>query len=143
MQRAVDTHFDFDLELARKQSNDNPVYYAQYAHARMCSILRNIDTVEEVENYDLLTHEKEIQLLKYINEFTNVVSDAAILRAPNKVCNYIQKLASLFHSFYGACKVNDPENAQLSAQRVGLLKACQITLSNALDLIGVSAPEKM
>lgn len=143
VQRAVDTHFDFDLELARKQSNDNPVFYAQYAHARMCSILRNIENVEEVENYDLLTHEKEIQLLKYINEFTNVVSDAAINRAPNKVCNYIQKLASLFHSFYSACKVNDPENAQLSAQRVGLLKACQITLSNALDLIGVCAPEKM
>lgn len=141
--RAVDTHFDFDLGLARKQSNDNPVYYAQYAYARMSSILRNIDAVEAVETYDLLTHEKEIQLLKYINEFTNVVSDAAINRAPHKVCNYIQKLASLFHSFYGACKVNDPENAQLSAQRVALLKACRITLKNALDLIGVEAIEKM
>lgn len=141
--RAVDTHFDFDLGLARKQSNDNPVYYAQYAYARMSSILRNIESVEEVDTYDLLTHEKEIQLLKYINEFTNVVSDAAINRAPHKVCNYIQKLASLFHSFYGACKVNDPTNAQLSAQRVALLKACRITLKNALDLIGVEAIEKM
>lgn len=141
--RAVDTHFDFDLELARKQSNDNPVYYAQYAHARMCSILRNIATVETVESYDLLTHEKEIQLLKYINEFTGVVADAAANRAPHKMCNYIQKLASLFHSFYGACKVNDPENAQLSAQRIALLKACKITLKNALELIGVEATEKM
>ncbi|NBK96689.1 MAG: arginine--tRNA ligase [Erysipelotrichia bacterium] len=141
--RAVDTHFDFDLGLARKQSNDNPVYYAQYAYARMSSILRNIESVESVETYDLLTHEKEIQLLKYINEFTSVVSDAAINRAPHKVCNYIQKLASLFHSFYGACKVNDPNNAQLSAQRVALLKACRITLKNALDLIGVEAIEKM
>lgn len=141
--RAVDTHFDFDLELARKQSNDNPVYYAQYAHARICSILRNIESVEDVDNYDLLTHEKEVQLLKYINEFTNVVKDAAVNRAPNKVCNYIQKLASLFHSFYSTCKVNDPENAQLSAQRIGLLKACKITLKNALDLVGVNAIEKM
>lgn len=141
--RAVDTHFDFDLGLARKQSNDNPVYYAQYAYARMSSILKNIESVEDVDTYDLLTHEKEIQLLKYINEFTNVVSDAAINRAPHKVCNYIQKLAALFHSFYGACKVNDPANAQLSAQRIALLKACRITLKNALDLIGVEAIEKM
>lgn len=141
--RAVDTHFDFDLGLARKQSNDNPVYYAQYAYARMSSILRNIDDVETVDTYDLLTHEKEIQLLKYINEFTNVVSDAALNRAPHKVCNYIQKLASSFHSFYGVCKVNDPEQPKRSAQRVALLKACRITLKNALDLIGVEAIEKM
>lgn len=141
--RAVDTHFDFDLALARKQSNDNPVFYAQYAHARMCSILRSIEQHDVVENYDLLTHEKEIQLMKYINEFTNVVSDAAVQRAPHKVCNYIQKLASLFHSFYGACKVNDKENKALSAQRLDLLKACKITLSNALELIGVQAIEKM
>lgn len=141
--RAVDTHFDFDLELARKQSNDNPVYYAQYAHARMCSILKNVKNMEEVKTYDLLTHEKEIQLLKYINEFANVVKDSALNRSPNKVCNYIQKLASLFHSFYSACKVNDPDNVQLSAQRVNLLKACKITLKNALDLIGVNAIEKM
>ena len=141
--RALDTHFDFDLGLAKKQSNDNPVYYAQYAYARMCSILKNINDVEEASSYDLLTHEKEIQLMKYINEFTNVVADAAKNRAPHKVCNYIQKLASLFHSFYGACKVNDPQNKELSAQRVALLKACRITLKNALDLIGVDAIEQM
>ncbi len=141
--RAVDTHFDFDLALARKQSNDNPVFYAQYAHARMCSILKNIDLSVTVENYDLLIHDKEVQLMKYINEFPSVVSDAAMQRAPHKVCNYIQKLASLFHSFYGACKVNDKENEALSAQRLDLLKACRITLSNALELIGVEATEKM
>ncbi len=141
--RAVDTHFDFDLGLARKQSNDNPVFYAQYAYARMCSILRNIEFTTSVENYDLLTHDKEIQLMKYINEFPSVVSDAALQRAPHKVCNYIQKLASLFHSFYGACKVNDKENEALSAQRLDLLKACKITLNNALELIGVEAIEKM
>lgn len=141
--RAVDTHFDFDLELARKQSNDNPVYYAQYAHARICSILKNIESHEAVATYDLLTHEKEVQLLKQIHDFTNVVSDAALHRAPNKVCNYIQKLASLFHSFYSACKVNDPSNPALSAQRLDLLVACKITLRNALELIGVTPVEQM
>lgn len=140
--RAVDTHFDFDLTVARKQSNDNPVYYAQYAHARICSILRQID-VDVATTYELLTHEKEIALLKYINEFSSVVAEAASSRAPHKVCNYIQKLAAHFHSFYANCKVNDPENMELSAQRVALLKATQITLHNALDFVGVVAPEKM
>lgn len=143
VQRAVDTHFDFDLALARKQSNDNPVYYAQYAHARICSILRQAPDFKEATNYELLTHEKEISLMKYINEFTNVVSDAAKTRAPHKVCNYIQKLAQHFHSFYNACKVIDTDNEELSAQRLALLKATRITLKNALYLIGVDAIEKM
>ncbi len=143
VQRALDTHLDFDLSLARKQSNDNPVYYAQYAHARICSILRQNPNMKEADVYDLLTHEKEISLLKYINEFTNIVADAARTRAPHKVCNYIQKLAQHFHSFYNACKVIDPENEQLSAQRIALLKATKITLSNALYFIGVHAAEKM
>ena len=73
VQRAVDTHLDFDLGLARKQSNDNPVYYAQYAHARICSILRQASEIAEAQSFELLTHEKEIALMKYINEFTNVV----------------------------------------------------------------------
>lgn len=143
VQRAVDTHFDFDLGLARKQSNDNPVYYAQYAHARMCSILRLAPELKEATSFELLTHEKEIDLMKYINEFSNVVADAAKQRAPHKVCNYIQKLAALFHSFYNACKVIDMEHEELSAQRLALLKATKITLKNALELIGVEAIEKM
>lgn len=143
VQRALDTHLDFDLSLAKKNNNENPVYYAQYAHARICSILRASDITYKVENYGLLTHEKEIQLLKYIHEFTNVISDAAQHRAPNKVCNYIQKLAALFHSFYGSCKVNDQDAIELSAQRLDLLRACKITLHNALGFIGVEAPEQM
>ena len=90
VQRALDTHLDFDLGLARSQSNDNPVYYAQYAHARMCSILRQAQDVPAAASYARLTHEKEVDLMKYINEFTGVVSEAARLRAPHKVCNYIQ-----------------------------------------------------
>lgn len=143
VQRAVDTHLDFDLGLAKKQSNDNPVYYAQYAHARICSILRQAPLMKDASSFELLTHEKEIALMKYINEFTNVVSDAARQRAPHKVCNYIQKLAQHFHSFYNACKVIDMEHEEQSMQRLALLKATKITLKNALYLIGVDAIEKM
>lgn len=140
--RAADTHFDFDMELARTQSNDNPVYYAQYAHARMCSILNRTDFKPQPQ-YDLLTHEKEIDLLKWITEFPTVVAEAAQTRLPNKICNYIQKLAAMFHSFYGACKVLDETQPELTQQRLALVKATQITLKNALDCIGVSAPESM
>lgn len=143
VQRALDTHLDFDLGLARSQSNDNPVYYAQYAHARMCSILRQAQELPQVEHFERLVDEKEVELMKYINEFTSVVADAAKLRAPNKVCNYIQKLAQKFHSFYNACKVLDPKDEELSAQRLALVKAAKITLRNALYLIGVEALEKM
>lgn len=143
VQRALDTHLDFDLGLARKQSNDNPVYYAQYAHARICSIIRLAPEMKEASDYALLTNEKEVQLLKYIHEFPTVVADGAKSRSPHKLCNYIQKLASYFHSFYNACKVIDMEHEELSAQRLALLKATRITLKNALTLIGVEATEKM
>ncbi len=143
VQRALDTHLDFDLSLARKQSNDNPVYYAQYAHARICSILRQVGDVKPCCGYDRLIDAKELQLLKYMNEFPSVVQDAAKLRSPNKVCNYIQKLAAYFHSFYNACKVIDHNDEELSVQRLALLKATKITLKNALALIGVEAIEKM
>ena len=81
--------------------------------------------------------------LKYLNEFSNVVADCALTRSPNKMCTYIQRCASLFHTFYNECKVNDPSNPQLSSQRVALCQACEIVLKNALYYIGVSAPEKM
>ena len=141
--KAVDTHMDLDLTLAKSQSNDNPVFYAQYAHARMCSILRQSPEVKMLESYDLLTDQKETELLKHINGFTALVADCALNRSPNKICNYIQKLAADFHSFYGSCRVNDPANPELTAQRLALLEAARITLKNALEILGVSAPEKM
>lgn len=141
--RAVDTHLDFDLGLARTQSNENPVYYAQYAYARICSILHQVNGIQRQDTYDLLTSEKEVDLLKHINEFTDVVAEAALTRGPHKICNYIQKLAQYFHSFYGAHKIMDPSQPELTAQRLALLEATRITLKNALDLIGISAPEKM
>lgn len=141
--RALATPLDFDLGLARKKSNDNPVFYVQYAHARICSILRQAGEVPHVDVIDQLTNPKEIALLKEINEFNSVVADAAKKREVHKIANYVQDLASSFHSFYGEVKVMDPSNPELQAQRLNLLVAVKITLSNALNLIGVNAPEQM
>jgi len=141
--RAVDTQMDLDLDLATKQSNENPVYYAQYAHARMCSILKQGEKFEKADTFSLLTHQKEMDLLKHINEFSSVISDAAKNRQPHRLCNYIQKLAAYFHSFYNECKVLDETEIQLSSERLALVKAICITLKNALELIGVTAPEYM
>ncbi len=141
--RALETHFDFDLGVARKQSNDNPVYYAQYAYARMNSIFEKANDVVPQDQYTLLGDEKEVDLLKHLGTYTEMISDAAKTRAPNKVTNYINKLAQYFHSFYGAHKIIDPANPQLSNERLALVKATQITLKNALEMIGVSTPKSM
>ena len=144
LSKALDTHMDFDLGLARTQSNENPVYYAQYAYARICSVLRQAEKpFEKKGSYTRLEHTKEADLLKHIASFTDVVADAAETRSPNKICNYVQKLATYFHSFYGACKINDKEDPELTNERLGLCEATRITLKNALTLLGVSAPESM
>lgn len=143
--RALDSHLDFDLDLAVAQSNENPVYYAQYAHARICSILKaaQSENYPTVQSYEGLVHEKEIDLLKTLAQYPNVIEQTARTRQVHKISHYIQNLASKFHSFYSACKVNDPSNPELSAQRLGLLQATRILLADALSLIGVSAPESM
>ncbi|MEJ9210541.1 arginine--tRNA ligase [Bacillus smithii] len=145
--RSGDTHMDFDLDLAVSQSNENPVYYAQYAHARICSILRQAEeqqiSIDDQVDLSLLGTEKEIDLLKKLGDFPLVIADAAEKRTPHRVANYIQELASAFHSFYNANKVLDQDQLPLSKARLSLVKAVQITLKNALSLIGVSAPEKM
>ena len=143
--KAANTPFDFDIGLAKSHSNENPVYYAQYAHARMCSIKTQADKakIEYSDKFDLLVNNKEIELVKHINEFRNVIVDSAINRAPHKIANYIQRLAQLFHSFYNECYVIDENNIELSKQRLSLVEATRITMANALNLIGVSAPEKM
>lgn len=143
--KEVGTHMDFDMNLAREKSNDNPVYYAQYAYTRMFNILHKEDTpaFERLAQYDLLTDAKEAELLKQISEFPKVVADAAKNRMPNRICAFSQSLARGFHSYYNSCRVSDPENPELTNQRLGLVSACMITMKNALDLIGVSAPEKM
>lgn len=141
--KAPNTQMDFDIDIATKQSNDNPVYYVQYAHARMCSILRNDIQYELKDSYDLISEEKETLLLKHLNEFPSVIEECVDYREPHRMCNYVYKLAQLFHSFYNECKVIDQNNMELTKQRLALVKACQIVLKNALETIGVSAPEKM
>jgi arginyl-tRNA synthetase len=141
--KAADTHMDLDLDMATKQSNENPVYYAQYAHARVCSILSIKGDLDVSDSLDLINHPKEIELMKHLNEFPSVVSDSALTRQPHKIANYIQKVAQLFHSFYNECYVLDKEKPELSSQRLTLVLAVKITLANALNLIGVFAPEKM
>lgn len=141
----VASHMDFDFNLARKKDNNNPVYYCQYAYTRMSSILRKEDlpVFQETNDYSRLTDEKELYLMKLMAEFPKLVEDAARLRKPNKVTEYIMELAKSYHSYYGSAKVNNPDDLELTNQRIGLVKALQITLRNAFDLIGVEALETM
>jgi arginyl-tRNA synthetase len=145
--RSSDTHLDFDLDLAVSESNENPVYYAQYAHARISSILRQSEeqgvTVDAGVDLSGIDSEKEIDLLKKLGEFPQAVSEAALKRVPHRITIYIFELASTFHSFYNAAKVLDSDNPERTKARLALVKAVQITMKNALLLIGVSAPEKM
>ena len=143
LSKALDTHMDFDLNLARQKTNENPVYYAQYAYARICSILRQAKEFKRQDSYALLTDDKETILLKHISEFPSVVADGALNRSPNKICNYIQKLAQYFHSFYSSNRVIDDNNIELTNERLALLSATKITLKNALNYLGVDSPEKM
>ncbi|MGM9944794.1 MAG: arginine--tRNA ligase [Lysinibacillus sp.] len=143
---AGDSHMDFDLDLAVSQSNENPVYYAQYAHARISSILRAAGEQgfsASLENLDLLVAEKEEDVLKKVGAFPQIVADAAKHRTPHRIANYIQDLAATFHSFYNAEKVINTDNKELTEARLALITAVKTTLANALKLIGVSAPEKM
>ena len=141
--KAPNTQMDFDIDMATKQSNDNPVYYVQYAHARMCSILKNEIEYDVLDAYDLIKEEKETLLLKHLNEFPSCIEECVSFKEPHRMCNYLYKLAQLFHSFYNDCKVIDKDNMELTKQRLALVRACQIVLKNGLELIGVSAPEKM
>ncbi|WP_188456866.1 arginine--tRNA ligase [Virgibacillus oceani] len=145
--RSNDSQLDFDLNLARSQSNDNPVFYVQYAHARICTMLKQAVekgfAAEEKYDASLLTAEKEIDLLKKLGEFPQMIADAAEKHTPHKVTQYVFDLASLLHSFYNAEKVLDQGNPELTKARIALMKAVRITIANGLKLIGVTAPEKM
>ncbi len=141
----VSTQMDFDMKLARTKDNNNPVYYAQYAYSRMHSILTNPDipAFHKVDSYDRLTDEKETLMLKMMNEFPREVASAAASRKPNKITEYILTFVRTFHSYYNSTRVNVPDDPELTNQRLGLVKAASVTLKNALDLIGVAAPDKM
>ncbi|MBC1724359.1 arginine--tRNA ligase [Listeria seeligeri] len=145
--RSSDTHMNFDMSLAKSTSNDNPVYYVQYAHARISSILRagkeqNLDVSKEAD-MSLLQTEAEYDLLKVLGEFADVVAEAAVKRAPHRIVRYLNDLAAAFHRFYNSNKVLDMDNLEVTKARLALIKTAQITLRNGLTLLGVSAPEKM
>jgi arginyl-tRNA synthetase len=144
--RSCDTHLDFDINLARSQSNENPVYYVQYAHARICTLLNKAKVAGySYTEYDasLLQYSSEKELLKMLGEFPQLVLDAAEKRIPHKITQYAFDLASALHSFYNAEKVLDETQLALTKARLALLEAVKITIDNALRLIGVHAPEQM
>lgn len=144
--RSTDSHFDFDLDLAREESTDNPVYYIQYAHARICSMLERADEELQADadgaELELLDSEAEKELLEYLACFPEEIREAARLRAPHRLANYIYDLANAFHVFYNKCQVLSDDRQQ-SLARLKLVQATRQVLVNALDLIGVSAPEEM
>ncbi len=141
--RAASAHMDFDMNLAIEQSSNNPVFYAQYAHARLCSILEQGKDIGLDIEASKLEKPSEMSLLKHLASFPNVVNDSAKERAPYKITNYIHDLAGLIHEFYTECRVIDRDNIAVSSSRLALCKASEQVMKNALNLIGVSAPERM
>ncbi|MDA2965801.1 MAG: arginine--tRNA ligase [Actinomycetota bacterium] len=147
----TDTPMVMDIDLLRKNTNENPVYYVQYAHARICAVLRNakdygINYGIKSFNPELLVHERERELIGLLAEFPRVVSAAAQAREPHRVARYIEDLASQYHRFYNDCRVlplGDEKPTELNSARATLCLATAQVISNGLDLLGVSAPEKM
>ena len=145
--RSLNTHMDLDLDLALKQTNENPVYYVQYAHARINSIFNTAETkgfnINELPTtFTTLTGEKTFELISLLGGFTDALRQSALQRAPHKITNYINSLASAFHSFYNDEQVISTDH-QMTMERLSLLKATKTILKIALDLVGVSAPNKM
>ncbi|RBY84032.1 arginine--tRNA ligase [Blastococcus sp. TF02A-26] len=149
---SVDQMIDIDVDVWSRQTNDNPVFYVQYAHARISSLLRNaadlglpLGEATAVEA-GLLTHERENDLLRALAEFPRVVTSAAELRAPHRVARYLEELAGTYHRFYDACRVlprGDEEVTPLTTARLWLCAATAVVLRNGLAVLGVSAPERM
>ncbi len=149
LMRKLDSPLDFDLDLAKKQTDENPVYYVQYAHARICSILSYAQTQvgslsSNAEGYDLskLAAAEELSLIKKLAEFPEVISKAAQFLEPNRMTTYLMELAATFHKFYHEHRVVS-DDAVLTSARLRLVEATKIVLANALRLLNISAPEKM
>jgi arginyl-tRNA synthetase len=145
--RSLNTHMDLDLDLAIRQTNENPVYYVQYAHARICSIFKQAkekgyDLSNFVSEFETLTGEKTLELIAKLSEYPTAIKLSAQQRAPHKLTNYINSLASAFHSFYNDEHVIT-DNKQKTEERLALLNATKTVLKDALHLVGVSVPEKM
>jgi arginyl-tRNA synthetase len=146
--RAAESQMDLDLDLARQQSDENPVYYVQYGHARIASVLRYAEEqghTDEGADVALLTHPSELNLIRKMLELPEVVAVAAENLAPHHLTYYAQDLAASFHAFYRDCRVvsSDPADAGVGKARLRLAKAAKLVLARTLGLIGVSAPERM
>lgn len=145
LMRSSESHLDFDLDLAKKESSENPVYYIQYAYARIGSIFRKADdegVVQSNKNLNLLNAPEEIDLIKKLLLFPEVVEDSARSLAPHKVAYYLQELAAQFHMYYNKSRVVD-ENKDISGARLYLISCVRTVLGNGLNILGVSAPERM
>ncbi|MBV6479225.1 MAG: Arginine--tRNA ligase [Ignavibacteria bacterium] len=149
--RGANTHLDFDLELAKEKSEKNPVYYLQYAFARICGVLRNAENIfpeykdfnAENINPELIISNDEINLLKTLSLFPEEVENAALSFEPHKIITYLNEVAEKFHKFYHNCRIIDAENKAQSAVRLYICLAVKQTLKNGFDIIGISAPERM
>ncbi len=146
LMRSADTHLNFDLELAKEASDKNPVFYLQYAHARICSIVEKAEevgfTFDDAPDLSLLTHEDETTLIKELLRFPTVVEQAAEARAPHFLPAYLRDVASAFSQFYGSCRIIG-EDKELATARMNLARATQTVLNNGLTVLGISAPDSM
>ncbi|HUH72128.1 MAG TPA: arginine--tRNA ligase [Mycobacterium sp.] len=146
---SVDTAIDIDLALWSSASNENPVYYVQYAHARLSALARNaaeLGLIPDTAHLELLSHDKEGVLLRTIGEFPRVLKTAAALREPHRVCRYLEDLAGDYHRFYDSCRVlpqGDEQPTDLHTARLALCQATRQVIANGLAILGVSAPERM
>ncbi|MEA3407310.1 MAG: arginine--tRNA ligase [Chloroflexota bacterium] len=146
LSRSADSQMEFDIDLAKERSQDNPVYYIQYAHARICSILRRASRIDHADgDVALLTSEPELALIRQMLRLPEVVRLSADLLAPHHLTYYAYDLAGAFHTFYRDCRVlsSDPEDEELTKARLKLVRACKIALARALEIMGMSAPERM
>lgn len=146
---SVDTPIDIDLALWSSASNENPVYYVQYAHARLSALARNaaeLGLIPDTDHLELLSHEKEGVLLRTLGDFPRMLKTAASLREPHRVCRYLEDLAGDYHRFYDSCRVlpqGDEEPTQLHTARLALCQATRQVIANGLGILGVTAPERM
>ena len=144
--RGANSHLDFDLDLAKDESEKNPVYYLQYANARISNLLKRYDKeiTEKVKiNLSLLKEKDEIALAKLLSEFPNKMEEVLKVLEPRKLATYLEEVAAAYHKFYGNHKVIDPQNLDLSMARKKLCEATKTILMNGLSILGISAPERM
>ncbi|SVD44740.1 uncharacterized protein METZ01_LOCUS397594, partial [marine metagenome] len=144
--RGINTHLNFDLTLAKDESDENPVYYLQYAHARLCNILKHADSYghkkDGKNNLTVLELDSEINLIISLLEFPNIITKSLVTLEPQTIANYLQNLATMFHKYYAKERVVSEDIDKTSARLI-LVEALKVVLSNGLKVLGIHAPERM